>query len=215
MSTYDFQPYEPIDQMRVLKFLALNPDHDFTNRELAEAMDHEYLAVSRMVGRLVHRKYAGSSDTQGRYQITQAGLDFLASGQSIKSGAIKGRQQNPRDAKADSLRSRVWRTIARLRKFSVSQVVQIAAKESDKNPVEATRRYINNLSRAEFIKELPRRHKDAMSAPSSNGEKVYWLLESSGRLPPRVRRAPDGTPGMFDPNTNTYHPFAAPEEKAA
>lgn len=168
--------------------------------------------IATRVGGLMGQGLARSHGV-GQYIPTAKGKQLIADGGEVKSGPRKGVRHKPRATDTNSQRARLWRAIITLKRFTVSEIVVRAAQPQDKNPMDSARRYVNHLNRAEYLVELPRRQKDGKS--TSNGEKVFWLKESFGRLPPRVRKAKDGTPGMFDPNNEAYRPFTVTEGKAA
>ncbi len=184
-----------------------------TKSELCETFDRSTGVVGRALGNLIYRKLARSV-SMSSYVPTAAGMRLIAAGKTVNSGPRPGKQQAPRKCgKEDSLRARLWRAIITLKKFTVSDVIQRAARDTDANPAPAARRYVNYLVNAGYLVELPRRSNSG--AYPKQGEKIFWLKDSAGRLPPRVRKSPDGIPGMFDPNDKTYRPFPTSEEGKA
>lgn len=183
-----------------------------TSRELCDDLNRSASLVGRALGNLVYRKLVRTV-SMGKFIPTAKGKQLIAEGKTVNSGPRPGKSQAPRGCKADSLRARLWRAIVTLRRFTVSDIVQRAARETDANPVSAARRYVNYLVNAGYLTELPRRRPSG--AYPKQGEKIFFLRGHEGRLPPRVRKSPDGVPGMFDPNDKTYRPFTASEGKAA
>lgn len=205
-----------LTQTQVLKELVdrAQVGHASTSRDhICEKFDRSTGVVGRALGNLIYRKLVRTG-AMGAFIPTAAGKLLIAEGKTVNSGPRPGKQQAPRKCgKADSLRARLWRAIITLKRFTVSDIVQRAARDTDANPAPAARRYVNYLKNAGYLVELPRR--SASGAYPKQGEKIFWLKDSAGRLPPRVRKSPDGIPGMFDPNNKTYRPFATTEGKAA
>ena len=157
--------------------------------------------VSLLTGQGYVRSY-----TMGCYVPTAAGRKLIANGGEVKPGPRQGIQHKPRETDTHTLRARLWRAMILLQRATVSELVQRAATAEDANPIEACRRYISHLCRAEYLVKLPRRKKG--TSPTSNGEVVYWLKQSNGRLPPRVRKK-RGEAGMYDPNNDSWRPFVS------
>jgi len=176
-----------------------------SSSDLAARLGKAVGTINRTLGNLVFRKLVRTA-SRGVFEPTAAGRKMIADGETVKSGPRPGKSQSPRSAKPDTFRVRIWRAITTKKKFTISEIVQLAANSTDKNPIDTARRYVNDLRRADYLVELPRRQKTGKS--TSNGEKVFWLrIDCPGRIPPRVRKSPDGIPGMFDQNDKTYRPF--------
>ncbi|MBL4870063.1 MAG: hypothetical protein JKX72_03815 [Robiginitomaculum sp.] len=171
--------------------------------ELDQTFDVPRNRIATRISGLMGRGLARSS-RMGCYAPTASGRALIASGGSVKSGPKKGFKRTPRAIPKKTLQARLWRSILVLKRATVSEIVQRAAVENDANPIPSCRRYVANLARAGYLIKLPRRKKGG--APTSNGEIIYWLVESHGRLPPRVR-AKNGERGMYDPNTASWRPF--------
>ncbi len=190
-----------------------NGDVKTSRGELCEEFDRSTSVVGRALGNLIFRKLVRTI-TMGEFTPTAAGKKLIADGGTVNSGPRPGKIQGPRNSKEDSLRARLWRGIITLKRFTISDLVARAARDTDKNAAPAARRYINYLKNAGFLIELP--HRSRSGAYPKQGEKIFWLKDApSGRKPPRVKKSQDGQPGMFDPNNRTYHPFAKTESKAA
>jgi len=203
-----------LTQTQVLKELVERAQvgHASTSRDhICEKFDRSAGVVGRALGNLIYRKLVRTG-AMGAFIPTAAGKLLIAEGKTVNSGPVPGKWQGPsKSGKADTLRARLWRAIITLKRFTVSDIVQRAARDTDATPAPAARRYVNYLKNAGYLVELPRR--SATGAYPKQGEKIFWLKESSGRLPPRVRKSRDGVPGMFDPNDRTYRPFKTAEGK--
>lgn len=175
-----------------------------TRDSLCDLFGRDTSVMGRAIGMLIFDKLARSS-TGNSYAPTAKGRKLIQEGGEVKSGPKPGRRQAVRKTKTDTLQARAWRAILVKKRFTVSEIVAVAAKETDKDPIGSIRRYVNHLSRAGFLTELPRRQ--PTKTYKKQGEKIFWLRAQHGRLPPRVRKDKDGTPGMFDPNERSYHPF--------
>lgn len=177
-----------------------------TRDGICETLGKTEGCINRAIGNLIYRGLIRSA-AHSTFEATAAGRKLIAEGGEVKCGPPPGKQQAPRQSKPDSLRVRLWRAVITLKRFTVSELVQAAARPTDKNAIDTARRYLSYLRRAGYLVELPRRQKIGKS--TSNGEKVFWLKESFGREAPRVRKGKDGVPGMYDPNDRTYRPFVS------
>lgn len=205
-----------LTQTQVLKELverALEGIPSTTRDHLCETFDRSPSVVARALGNLIYRKLVRTSSV-GAYIPTAIGKRLILQGGTVNSGPRPGKQQSPRKCgKDDSQRARLWRAIITVKRFTVSDIVQRAARDTDANPVPAARRYVNYLVNAGYLVELPRR--SPTGAYPKQGEKIFWLRESAGRLPPRVRKSKAGIPGMYDPNDKSYRPFESAKGEAA
>lgn len=180
--------------------------HDgMTIAVLCEHFDNTNSLMGRKLANLIYGKLVRSV-SMGVYVATAKGVKLIDEGGEVKSGPKPGRVQQPRKTNADSLRARLWRAMLTMQRFTISDIVQRASNETDGDAATSARRFLSYLVRADYVVALPRRRKDGKR--SSNGEKIFWLRESFGRLPPRARKK-DGIAGMYDPNNDTWRPLKA------
>ena len=140
-------------------------------------------------------------DAPGTYVATQAGIDWVASGQVIKSG------QGSRRKKASSgLRQRAWWVIRARHTVTLPELLSTLADGSEKAPDNNLGRYLKALVQTGFLQVLA--HKAPGAAKTSNGFHRYQLARDNGRRAPVVRQA---AREVFDPNTGDV--FAYGEAK--
>lgn len=180
---------------------------------LSQVHDLTVSQVGRRLAGLLARGYVRSLH-MGRYAPTEEGRASVASGEVITSGPVSGRRAKPRASADDSLNARLWRAMKRNPRFTLRELLLRAAKPSDGNPRESGRKFIRYLKRADYLAELPRRQRVAGGAPTSNGEKIFWLKEYTGPKHPRVRKSKAGVPGMYDANLHEWRPFLDDETGA-
>lgn len=133
-----------------------------------------------------------------RYSCTDAGRAFLAAGKRLTSGP-RGKQPGKR-LYADTLRERVWRAARIKRKFSLPELLEIAARGEDRDAESNAGKYLRALKRAGFLAELPTRARGL--APTSNGCKRYLLVRDTG---PQAPRWLPHRGIVFDPNDEQEH----------
>lgn len=119
----------------------------------------------------------------GCYQLTEAGLAAARAGEVITSGPVGKTGAIPRYK--DTFRQRAWSSMRFNGRFTIGQVVRAAARDGETNARENARKYISQLCRAGYVKELPRRAPG--TAISSNGFKRFMLVRNSGRIAPVYR----------------------------
>ncbi|HBD91787.1 MAG TPA: hypothetical protein DC061_15070 [Gemmobacter sp.] len=143
--------------------------------------------------RLLRREYLMKMAV-GCYQLTDRGVAAANAGEVITSGP-----KGPTGVIAThrgTFRERAWLAMRITRRFTIGQIVAAAARDTEKNARENTRKYLVQLCRAGFVKELPNRVPG--TSMGSNGFKRYMLLRNTGPRPP-VYRAEFGM--MHDFNT--------------
>lgn len=137
----------------------------------------------------------------GCHKLTDAGRAALASGATLRSGP-RGQHTGKRVLK-DSLRIRVWRAIRIRRKFTLPDLIALVAEGGEKDIESSIRKYLNALTRAGILTELPRR--ESGTALQSNGYKRWWLTDDKDTGP----QAPvwlQTRGAVFDPNTEQELP---------
>lgn len=167
-------------------------------RTVGTKSDQVVIAVQRMKKRGLVKIVS-----RGRYAMTDAGRDFLASGQRITSGktAPRPRQQTR------GLRQRAWWILRARQTVSIRDLLTALADGTEKNPAANLARYLCALARAGFLVELPRTPGTALTSP---GFKRYRLVRNNGRQAPVLRQHQRT---VFDPNTGEAFPFDPKEEE--
>lgn len=119
----------------------------------------------------------------GCFQLTEKGMAAAASGEIITSGPM-----GPTGVIAthrSTFRERAWLAMRITRRFTIGQIVAAAAREGEKNARENTRKYLVQLRRAGFVKELPTRVSG--TSRGSNGFKRFMLVRNTGPRAPVYR----------------------------
>lgn len=147
----------------------------------------ERLGISRRqamdaASRLIRRDYLEKMAV-GCFQLTDAGIAAAASGKVITSGPMGKTGAIP--VHKDTFRQRAWTSMRFNRRFTIGQIVRAAAREGEKNARENARKYIAQLCRAGFVKEMPRRAPG--TAIGSSGFKRFMLVRDTGRRAPVFR----------------------------
>lgn len=122
--------------------------------------------------------------SHGCFALTDAGMGAAASGKAITSGPKGKTGVIPRQK--DTFRQRAWTSMRFNGRFTIGQIVRAAARADDKNARENARKYVAQLRRAGFVKELPKRAPG--TALNSNGFKRFMLVRNTGRLAPVYRQ---------------------------
>lgn len=135
-------------------------------------------AASRLLRRDYLMKMAG-----GCFQLTEAGLAAAAAGKVIKSGPKGKTGAIPQHR--DTFRQRAWTSMRFNGRFTIGQIVRAAGREGETNARENARKYIAQLCRAGYVKELSRRAPG--TAIGSNGFKRFMLVKNTGRRAPVFR----------------------------
>lgn len=131
---------------------------------------------------------------RGCVQLSEAGRTAQASGLIIKSGP-RGPMERRRPVR-NSLNTRLWRAMRIKGKFTIPALLELAARD-EKDPANATRRYVRALEKAGFVLRLNRR--EAGTSPTSNGFVRFSLVRDTGDQAPMLRRGSV----VFDPNTGS------------
>lgn len=148
-------------------------------------------AVSQAATNLISRGLLERVE-RGCFQLTRQGVEFKASGQKLTSGPNKPTtgiyKRCPK-----SLRSRIWKAIATMDKFTVRDLVGLAATGEEKDAMNNATRFVRDLCRAGYLRRLGVR--EATAAPTSNGLLRFSKLRHTGPIAPTKRKH-----GMFDHN---------------
>lgn len=178
------------------------PRDCFTAKDVELATGMTAKQVENALGKL--RRHQLVEQTQpGCLRLTAAGRAAVEGGQTLRSGP-RGEQPGAR-VKRVGLRVRAWRGMRLRRKFSVADLVMIAAEGGERDPESNLLKYIKALTRAGILIEMP--HREAALNLTSNGCKRWWLRDEANTGPEAptvsVKRG-----AVYDPNTETYHDMA-------
>lgn len=157
----------------------------------------ERLQVIGAVDRLAKRGLATKAGI-GRYRRTAAGDLVAAAGATIKPGPkrpgvdAKGAPQQ-RDLRADhaaergTLRDRVWRALRMLKKATIPELLELAAREGEECELSNVHRYLSILADHDLVTRLKRRLPGA--SPMSRGLIQWALIRDVGPKAPLYRKA--------------------------
>ena len=104
-------------------------------REIAERCGLDSLTVARPCGTLAYRKLIERT-ARGYYAVTASGRQFLAAKREVKPGPC-GPFTGLKKSKGDSLRDRLWTALRGLRKASIPDLLQLAARGDEENALKA------------------------------------------------------------------------------
>ena len=137
----------------------------------------------------------------GCYCLNEAGRIALEAGAMPRSGPRGPKSGRPRQVK-NSLRSRLWAALRRLKKASLADLLPLAANGREQNALSNGRQYLIHLRKAGIIVALEQR--DPGESPTSNGYLRHMLLRDLGPLAPIHSRRRNG---LFDPNSGEILPY--------
>lgn len=152
-----------------------------TIEELASRLPIGHKQIATAAARLMQRDYVERLET-GVYRLTLTGREALQAGVSLTSGPHRGRRKHP--VFANTLQQRAWNAI-RLQngRFTIPDIVQLAATQDDKNPEQSLQRFFYRLTRSGYLAELPTRV--AGHSQTSNGFKQWRLVRDTGDCAPK------------------------------
>lgn len=172
-------------------------NQDTTAPDAADALGIEQSAAQRAFELLARR---GLVERRGRghYLPTGEGVRVAREGARIVSGPT-GPQKTPRKPRRDTFQARVWAALRQLRKATVPDLIQIAARGTESDPESNAARYLKALVAAGFVVQ---RGRVPGKLPRSNGFKQYILVRDPGPRAPVVdqRRAT-----LRDTNSGKVH----------
>ena len=154
--------------------------------------------LATAAGKLVARDYVERLEA-GVYRLTLTGREALEEGVTLSSGPHRGRSKHP--VFADTLQQRAWKAMRLAGRFTIGDIVALAATERDKTPEGSLQRFFLRLRRAGYLVELPTRVKG--TAETSNGFKQWRLVRDTGDHAPRYLEASDS---FRDWNTQEVFP---------
>ncbi len=181
-----------VKQIEICK--TLKNGHCLTNAQIREALGnkHPKNQVNTVVGLLVSNGMVERQE-KGCYIITNAGLEALKLGQDgFKSGSKEPKKIGTRPKKR-TVRDKIWHAIRTKKTFTANDIA--FATQAKINTV---RRYLKDFVNFGYIAPI-RIVKDEFDPPTSNGSKLYRLVDDTGYLTPTPTE--DGL-NLFDPNLN-------------
>lgn len=156
--------------------------------------------IATAAARLIQRAYVERAET-GVYRLTLTGRKALEDGVSLTSGPHRKRRKYP--VLQDTLRQRAWKAMRLNTRFTVPDIVTLAARDTDGDAEGNIRRFCHQLVRCGYLAQLPglvRGNKE-----TSPGFACYRLLRDTGDAAPQYR-AKDR--GFYDRNTREVFPCA-------
>lgn len=175
----------------------LPPQACLTIDELDAALpDHSRKSIVKATLKLMTRGLLERVEV-GCYQLTDKGIQSRESRETLTSGPNAPHTAKARKQKGSNLRLRVWRVMSVKQKFTIDELLSVAAKGEEKNARNNVQQYLRHLYRAGYLRELRRAPGDALT---SNGFKRYQIIRHTGPLAPIPRKN-----GVFDRNTGELH----------
>ena len=194
-------------QAAVLGAMASPSSGGISLDDLASRLPIARKAIAKAAGKLIQRGYVERAEA-GVYALTLTGREALAEGKSLKSGPHRGLRKHP--VYRDTLTQRAWAAMRLQPRFTLGDLVTLAAKEDDGQPGKSLQRFVHRLKATGYVVELPARAKGV--APTSPGCKVFRLVRDSGDQAPRWL---DRQQAMKDWNTREVFPARQPQEAAS
>jgi hypothetical protein len=152
-----------------------------TMEELAARLPIGRKQIATAAAKLIARDYLERAET-GIYRLTLTGRKALEDGISLSSGPHRGRRKHP--VFANTLQQRAWSAMRiRNTRFTIGDIVQLAATEADVEPEKSLQRFFHRLTRAGYLAELPTRVRGV--AETSPGFKQWRLVRDTGEHAPR------------------------------
>lgn len=161
--------------------------------ELATQLPMNRKAIAAAAAKLIQRAYVERLET-GVYGLTENGRAALHDGAELRSGPHRG-QRKYMNHRA-SLQQRAWNAMRLQSRFTIGDIVTLAATELDRKPEASLQRLFNRMTKTGYLVELPTRVKT--DTPRSNGNKQWKLVRDTG---PRAPRWLDRQQAFHDWNT--------------
>lgn len=171
-----------------------------TIEELASRLPIGHKQIATAAARLMQRDYVERLET-GVYRLTLTGREALQAGVSLTSGPHRGKRKYP--VHADSLRQRAWSAMRLSKRFTVPDLLTLAARDDDGNAEGNIRRFCHQLVKCGYLCQLPLRV--AGQKETSPGHVCYRLLRDTGERAPQYRKLPRA---FYDWNTREVFPCA-------
>lgn len=137
--------------------------------------------VVKSMGALWHRGLAEPVDGNGCYRLTAAGEEARTAGRRLRSGPVRPHTGRRRPVHG-TMRERVWRALRIKVKATLPELVELAARGSERDAYGNARKYLRALEKAGYVRRLPARARGA--APTSPGHVKWVLLRNTGPAPP-------------------------------
>lgn len=160
--------------------LAAIGDRAVSLDELAEALPIERKAIVKASMKLITRSFLEREEA-GVYRLTEAGLAALRSGEPLRSGPHRGRRKIP--LYRDTLSQRAWAAMRLQARFTLGDLVTLAARASDKQPMQSLQRFVWRLTAAGYLAQLASRVPGV--AETSPGHRQWRLIRDTGEHAPR------------------------------
>jgi len=124
-------------------------------------------------------------------------------GYSARSGPVVNAQlrEKPRKPKRNNLRVRAWRAMRMKNKFTINDLISVAANGEEKDPRGNLGIYLTQLQRCGVIRRLPRRVRRPREG--GDGSYRYVLTNDLGPQAPIIRKN-----GVYDQNSEDMLEFA-------
>lgn len=135
--------------------------------------------VAKAAGKLLLRGLVQRIET-GVYSLTTEGWQILEFGLTIKSGPKGKRTWKP--GLKNTFRQRAWKAMRLTKRFTIPEIVMLAADDKSKNPENNLSRYLKGLQKSGYVVELSSRTEDGKL--TSNGLKVWRLIKDTGDIAP-------------------------------
>lgn len=156
--------------------------------------------IASAAAKLIQRDFVERMET-GLYRLTSTGKDALEKGVSLSSGPHRGKRKYP--VHADTLRQRAWAAMRLSKRFTVQDLLTLAAREDDGDAEGNIRRFCHQLVKSGYLAQLPVRVDG--SRETSPGHVCYRLLRDTGARAPQYRKA---TRAFYDWNTRETFPIS-------
>lgn len=166
---------------------------------LAEHLPVSRKKISTAAGRLIARGLLERIET-GVFRLTPEGEQFLDAGRTLTSGPF--RPQGPRPTRiSDTFRQRAWNAMRLTPRFTMPDVLTLAARPTDGSPEASLHRFVSQLIAAGYVAVLPSRTPSQKF--NSNGHRIYSLVRRESEAAPvyleREHALRDGDTGEVFP----------------
>lgn len=167
-------------QAAVLAAMANPFNGPATIDELAARLPIGRKQIATAAAKLMQRDYVERLET-GVYRLTLPGREALEAGVSLSSGPHRGVRKHMNYP--DSLQQRAWSAMRLRGRFTIPDIVVLAANETDRKPEQSLQRFFHRLVGAGYLVLLPTRVPG--QAETSNGHRQWRLVRDTGERSPR------------------------------
>lgn len=168
---------------------------------LAEHLPIARPKISTAAGKLIARGLLERVET-GVFRLTPAGERFLDAGGDLKSGP---RGPTGPKSRPDTFRQRAWNAMRLAPRFTMADILVLAARPGDGFAEANLHRYVSQLVAAGYAAALPSR--TAGDSPTSNGHRIYTLLRRDSETAPVCL---EGGRALRDGDTGEVFPCRRP-----